>query len=61
MQTHRTAVAMSTKGSKLQPAKISSRVVYGAGEYEARDFAQRRNKRRRQRDMAKQSRKKNRD
>ena len=52
---------MSTKGSKLQPAKISSRVVYGAGEYEARDFAQRRKKRRRQRDIAKKSRKKNRD
>lgn len=44
-----------------QPARISDRIVYGmGGEYETVEFARRRDKRRRQRDLAKQSRKKNR-
>ena len=56
----RTSV-MSTKGSKMQPAKLSERIIAGSGgEYEARDFALRRDKRRRLRDIAKASRRKNR-
>jgi hypothetical protein len=44
-----------------QPARISERMIHGnLGEFEARDFAKRRDKRRRARDMAKASRKKNR-
>ena len=53
---------MGTKGAAAQPAKLSDRMVYGEhGEYEKMDFANRRAKRRRQRDLAKASRKKNRN
>ena len=44
---------------QTQPAKISAR-IYGEGVFENVGFARRRDKRRRQRDIAKASRKKNR-
>lgn len=52
---------MGTKGAPDRPAKISDRYVYqDIGERETVDFAARRNKRRRARDLAKAQRKKNR-
>jgi hypothetical protein len=50
---------MSTKGSKPQPARQSERIG-GRIEYETREFAQRRDKNRRKRDLAKAARKRNR-
>lgn len=43
-----------------QPARLSDRVVHGAGEFESVAFAALRDKRRKQRDISKAARKKNR-
>ena len=52
---------MSTKGAKQQPARRSSRLGAGMGtDTEAVDFAKGLNKRRRQRELAKASKRKNR-
>jgi hypothetical protein len=50
---------MRTKGAKLQPARMSNRVAH-SGEYETRDFALARDKRRKANKAARVARRKSR-
>jgi hypothetical protein len=59
---HQYGAPMSTKGSRKQPAKITDRLIHSSLDqaFESVDFVARRDARRRKRDLAKQSRKRNR-